>query len=210
MPSRPRSARPPRPTPAKSARASVILPKPGDRRWFRTRLLAWYGRHGRSLPWRTTDDPYHILVSEVMLQQTQVDRVLPSTTSGSTSTRRSRRLPTPRKTKSPVRGGHLATTSARAACRRSRASRSRGLAASCHRTKTPCSRSKASVNTPREPSGALPSESARQSSIPTSHACCTACSSRPENRKHTLRGAISGRSPRRSCLTSTSSTSTRP
>ena len=35
------------------------------------------GRHGRDLPWRTTDDPYHILVSEVMLQQTQVDRVLP-------------------------------------------------------------------------------------------------------------------------------------
>jgi A/G-specific adenine glycosylase len=41
------------------------------------RLLAWYRRHGRDLPWRTTDDPYHILVSEVMLQQTQVDRVLP-------------------------------------------------------------------------------------------------------------------------------------
>ena len=33
--------------------------------------------NGRSLPWRTTNDPYHILVSEVMLQQTQVDRVLP-------------------------------------------------------------------------------------------------------------------------------------
>ena len=35
------------------------------------------GRHGRDLPWRQTDDPYHILVSEIMLQQTQVDRVLP-------------------------------------------------------------------------------------------------------------------------------------
>ena len=33
--------------------------------------------NGRDLPWRKTDDPYHILVSEVMLQQTQVDRVLP-------------------------------------------------------------------------------------------------------------------------------------
>src|SRR5262249_1473459 len=43
----------------------------------RTRLLAWYRRHGRDLPWRRTDDPYHILVSEIMLQQTQVDRVLP-------------------------------------------------------------------------------------------------------------------------------------
>jgi A/G-specific adenine glycosylase len=40
-------------------------------------LLAWYRANGRSLPWRETDDPYHILVSEVMLQQTQVDRVLP-------------------------------------------------------------------------------------------------------------------------------------
>ena len=33
--------------------------------------------HGRDLPWRKTSDPYHILVSEIMLQQTQVDRVLP-------------------------------------------------------------------------------------------------------------------------------------
>jgi A/G-specific adenine glycosylase len=40
-------------------------------------LLGWYRRHGRDLPWRRTSDPYHILVSEVMLQQTQVDRVLP-------------------------------------------------------------------------------------------------------------------------------------
>jgi len=46
-------------------------------RWFRRRLLTWYRRHGRDLPWRKTADPYHILVSEVMLQQTQVDRVLP-------------------------------------------------------------------------------------------------------------------------------------
>src|SRR5579871_3190692 len=40
-------------------------------------LLAWYERHGRDLPWRQTRDPYAILVSEIMLQQTQVDRVLP-------------------------------------------------------------------------------------------------------------------------------------
>ena len=39
--------------------------------------MSWYRVNGRSLPWRTTSDPYHILVSEVMLQQTQVDRVLP-------------------------------------------------------------------------------------------------------------------------------------
>ena len=40
-------------------------------------LLAWYGEHGRDLPWRHTNDPYAVLVSEVMLQQTQVDRVIP-------------------------------------------------------------------------------------------------------------------------------------
>src|ERR671912_2311951 len=53
------------------------IPTPPARQRFRRRLLAWYGAHGRDLPWRRTDDPYHILVSEVMLQQTQVDRVLP-------------------------------------------------------------------------------------------------------------------------------------
>ena len=40
-------------------------------------LLAWYGQNGRDLPWRRTRDPYAILVSEVMLQQTQVERVIP-------------------------------------------------------------------------------------------------------------------------------------
>jgi A/G-specific adenine glycosylase len=55
----------------------MSLPRPAERRKFRQRLLAWYGRHGRDLPWRRTDDPYHILVSEIMLQQTQVERVLP-------------------------------------------------------------------------------------------------------------------------------------
>jgi A/G-specific adenine glycosylase len=40
-------------------------------------LLAWFARNGRDLPWRRTRDPYAILVSEVMAQQTQVDRVVP-------------------------------------------------------------------------------------------------------------------------------------
>jgi A/G-specific adenine glycosylase len=56
---------------------STRLPSPDARQWFRRRLLRWYRRHGRDLPWRETRDPYRILVSEVMLQQTQVDRVLP-------------------------------------------------------------------------------------------------------------------------------------
>ncbi len=44
---------------------------------FQRRLLTWYRRHGRDLPWRRTREPYRVLVSEIMLQQTQVDRVLP-------------------------------------------------------------------------------------------------------------------------------------
>lgn len=42
-----------------------------------TRLLQWYAREQRNLPWRHTQNPYEVLVSEIMLQQTQVDRVLP-------------------------------------------------------------------------------------------------------------------------------------
>jgi A/G-specific adenine glycosylase len=53
------------------------LPPSRARQVFRQKLLAWYGRYGRDLPWRRTRDPYRVLVSEVMLQQTQVDRVLP-------------------------------------------------------------------------------------------------------------------------------------
>jgi A/G-specific adenine glycosylase len=63
--------------PTKRAATPLPVPASADRRRFRQRLLAWYGRHGRDLPWRKTSDPYHILVSEIMLQQTQVDRVLP-------------------------------------------------------------------------------------------------------------------------------------
>lgn len=46
------------------------------RKKMNTSVLRWYKRHGRSLPWRATDDPYDVLISEVMLQQTQVSRVL--------------------------------------------------------------------------------------------------------------------------------------
>src|SRR5438270_1922857 len=44
---------------------------------FRRRLLSWYSRHGRDLPWRRTRDAYAILISEFMLQQTQVSAVVP-------------------------------------------------------------------------------------------------------------------------------------
>src|SRR5204863_3303957 len=43
---------------------------------FSRALRAWYARHARALPWRETRDPYRVLVSETMLQQTQVSRVV--------------------------------------------------------------------------------------------------------------------------------------
>src|SRR5262245_5902972 len=55
----------------------ALRPEPALRRRFRRSLLAWYRRHRRELPWRNTDDAYHILVSEIMLQQTQVERAIP-------------------------------------------------------------------------------------------------------------------------------------
>lgn len=48
-----------------------------DARAFVDRVWAHYHEHGRDLPWRRTDDPYRVLISEVMLQQTQVSRVVP-------------------------------------------------------------------------------------------------------------------------------------
>jgi len=44
---------------------------------FTDHLLKWFEKNGRDLPWRKTRDPYHILVSEIMLQQTNVDIVIP-------------------------------------------------------------------------------------------------------------------------------------
>src|SRR6266403_665915 len=76
-------SRPPRDLPdliasfTMAAVASALVPDAGARRRFQQRLLRWYAVHRRDLPWRRTDDPYRILVSEVMLQQTQVDRVIP-------------------------------------------------------------------------------------------------------------------------------------
>jgi A/G-specific adenine glycosylase len=67
----PRTSRPPRRAKTNGS------PDARARQRFRRRLLDWYWKNGRDLPWRRTRDPYHILVSEVMLQQTQVDRVLP-------------------------------------------------------------------------------------------------------------------------------------
>ncbi len=51
--------------------------RPHYARGMEARLQAWYRQNARDLPWRRTTDPYAILVSEVMLQQTQVERVVP-------------------------------------------------------------------------------------------------------------------------------------
>ena len=48
-----------------------------NKKIFQKRMLDWFQIHGRTLPWRKTRDPYAILVAEVMLQQTQVERVVP-------------------------------------------------------------------------------------------------------------------------------------
>jgi len=58
---------------------AVASPLPSARRTraLQTRLLSWYGENRRDLPWRRTTDPYAVLVSEIMLQQTQVPRVAP-------------------------------------------------------------------------------------------------------------------------------------
>ena len=46
-------------------------------RLFRQKLASWYASNRRDLPWRATDDPYRIWLSEVMLQQTRVDQAMP-------------------------------------------------------------------------------------------------------------------------------------
>jgi A/G-specific adenine glycosylase len=57
--------------------ALPVQPDPEQVSQTQETLLQWYAREQRDLPWRQTSDPYAILISEVMLQQTQVDRVLP-------------------------------------------------------------------------------------------------------------------------------------
>lgn len=61
---------------ARRRERSVTRLDAAELRTFGTRLRAWFRRNARDLPWRNTRDPYHILVSELMLQQTQVSRVL--------------------------------------------------------------------------------------------------------------------------------------
>jgi A/G-specific adenine glycosylase len=61
---------------AKKAAPPQRIAHPTTIRAFQRRLVSWYRTNGRDLPWRRTRDPYAILVSEVMLQQTQVQRAM--------------------------------------------------------------------------------------------------------------------------------------
>src|SRR6476661_3383178 len=58
-------------------RATRAYIDPGLLHGIQQGLLSWYVAHGRDLPWRKTQDPYAILVSEILLQQTQVATALP-------------------------------------------------------------------------------------------------------------------------------------
>ena len=60
-----------------SPQTAKLREDPHARRDLRTALTRWFRRTGRDLPWRRTHDPYAILVSEMMLQQTQVATVIP-------------------------------------------------------------------------------------------------------------------------------------
>src|SRR5438552_1530936 len=51
---------------------------PSERsRFFREQLVAWGTRHGRTFPWRSSRDPYHLLIAEMMLRRTQARQVVP-------------------------------------------------------------------------------------------------------------------------------------
>lgn len=56
---------------------TVSVLKPAKAAALRKRILEWFGREGRVLPWRSDNTPWRVLVSEFMLQQTQVERVIP-------------------------------------------------------------------------------------------------------------------------------------
>ena len=62
--------------PPTADKRTPLLLSPSQVRSFRKKVLGHYARHGRDLPWRKRVTPYRVLVSEIMLQQTQVDRVI--------------------------------------------------------------------------------------------------------------------------------------
>jgi A/G-specific adenine glycosylase len=59
----------------RNKKRSERIPSPRQISQFRRRLLKWFAREGRVFPWRQTKNPWHVLVSEVMLQRTRADQV---------------------------------------------------------------------------------------------------------------------------------------
>lgn len=59
------------------APVSILEISPAEKKTFQRRLLSWFARRKRDLPWRRTRDPYRIWISEIMLQQTRVAAVIP-------------------------------------------------------------------------------------------------------------------------------------
>lgn len=58
-------------------RVTRLQPDLFDKKAFQTDLIQWFKQNQRQLPWREDQDPYKVWVSEIMLQQTQVDTVIP-------------------------------------------------------------------------------------------------------------------------------------
>ena len=176
---------------AKSARRPQPAPMPvaPDRRRFRERLLAWYRRHGRDLPWRKTERsvPHprlgdHAAADAGRSRAAEVRRV-------------AGKVSVARRAGDGARGGsqrdagiRSATTSGRSACRRSRAKRSRAMAASCPPTRKHCCRSRGSAPIQLARSAASRSASAPPFSTRTSRGCCSACSSgRGDPKSHAMK-----------------------
>ena len=136
----------PRDSPAAASAAARHRPQ---RQWFRRRLLAWYRATAATLPWRETRDPVshprlrgHAAADAGRSRAAEVPRVASTISVARRARRRAR------STTSSRPGIRSATTSGRAACRRSRARRWRATAASCPATRRRCSRSRASARTP--------------------------------------------------------------
>ena len=157
--------------------------------------MAWYATAGRhDLPWRRTRDPYAVLVSKVMLQQTQVERVLPKYAEFLAAFPTLAALADAPVAKVIRRsGGRSATTGAPcgSGSRRGRPS----TAAACHRASTRCGRCQGAGHTRRRPSRASPSGPALRSSIRT----CAACWAAPSRATPPSPTPRRGGSARRSC-----------
>ena len=147
-------------------------------RFRRTAARRGIARNGRDLPWRRTSDPYHILVSEMMLQQTQVDRVLPkyhewlekypslAALAAAAERRRDR----------DVAAARLQHPAAAAAGDRARVGRALRRPAAVRRGDAAVVQGHRRVHGRRDPQLRVPA-SARRFSTPTSRACCSASSS---------------------------------